>query len=371
MKRSIVICLVVGFIFGTDAFASRARNMVTGTGDAGLILGTSGGIGSFYEDDAYNMFYNPAYVNDYTNWATIEKSNFSSTNAGTTAMGGFATSMGMFNVSLYMNRLDELNAREGKRLVMEPLDVTLGTKWNNISWGLGFQWANHTYRDTAVQATGDKEKHTAQLFNLKLGAQAYNFEPFIHWQIKGKYQDTALVNYTEKKVTAGLKYHWGEWTPYLVYQSAKDEFDAYHGPTSTTTYAQDKTTWGLGLGRHHDMSNKVSMGYSVGYFAQSNKSIEPTIRSNREVVPVEFSASAKALDWMTVRAGVGYHLIDTNDTDNTTGRVGATFNWNKVSVDWVVGANTNGGTETATDADGQTFSFSDGLFTAASATYAW
>ena len=60
---------------------------------------SGGSSGTFYMDDAYNMFYNPAYVTDAKNWAIIEKSNATgggyynnattpTNGSGTTAQGG-------------------------------------------------------------------------------------------------------------------------------------------------------------------------------------------------------------------------------------------------------------------------------------------
>jgi len=77
--------------------------MVTGTGDGGLVLGANGSSGSFHADDDYNLFYNPAFVNDQADWAIIEKSNFTGAGLGGTAQGGFVTSLadvkfGGFNV---------------------------------------------------------------------------------------------------------------------------------------------------------------------------------------------------------------------------------------------------------------------------------
>src|SRR5262245_16818165 len=97
-KRILAVALALGILATSNAFASRSRTAVLGTGDAGLYLNA----GSFFYDDARNIFYNPSYVNDFKNWGIIEKSNYVSgaaaTQVGTTAEGGFVTSLSSFNL---------------------------------------------------------------------------------------------------------------------------------------------------------------------------------------------------------------------------------------------------------------------------------
>src|SRR5579885_2337655 len=95
-KRVLAVALVFGILATSNAFASRSRTAVLGTGDGGQFLSA----GSFFYDDARNIFYNPAYVNDFKNWGIIEKSNF----PGGTAEGGFVTSLSSFNLGVYVNR---------------------------------------------------------------------------------------------------------------------------------------------------------------------------------------------------------------------------------------------------------------------------
>jgi hypothetical protein len=86
---------------------------------------------------------------------------------------------------------------------------------------------------------------------------------------------------------------------------------------------------------------------------------------------------------MIARAGLAFnlaHRVWTQDgqnygwqsaTDDTTARVGATIKLGKADMDFVVGNNATGQTETATDMDTQNFSFAGGLFTAVALTYNW
>ena len=76
MNKKFLVCLMAMVaLASTDVFASRARVVTMGTGDGGLILGGNGDRGSFSYDDGYNIFHNPAEVNQFNNWGIIEKSN--------------------------------------------------------------------------------------------------------------------------------------------------------------------------------------------------------------------------------------------------------------------------------------------------------
>src|SRR5690606_10539677 len=95
----------------------------------------------------YNIFYNPAYVNDYKNWATIEKSN----SPGNTAQGGFINSFLNFNFGLYLNRVDgvaRLNSTASSDTYsnytnMRPVDIFLGADMG-VKWGLSLTTASYT-----------------------------------------------------------------------------------------------------------------------------------------------------------------------------------------------------------------------------------
>ena len=92
-KKFLVAALALGILAAApSAFATRSTTLVKGTGDGGAILNG----GSLYYDDEHNMFYNPSVINDFKNWATIEKSNF----PGATAQGGMVTQFMNFNLGV-------------------------------------------------------------------------------------------------------------------------------------------------------------------------------------------------------------------------------------------------------------------------------
>jgi hypothetical protein len=129
---------------------------------------------------------------------------------------------------------------------------------------------------------------------------------------------------------------------------------------------------------------KLNYALSVWSIKDSTDGGAPT-DATRLTVPVDFSLEGDANSWLTLRAGLGYHLYDRaglssgqKDTvaDMTTGRVGATVHAGKADVDFAVGklgiANegTTGSGEGAAY-DNQTLDFGNGFFAAAAFTYHW
>lgn len=362
-KKILVLCLSLGVLASSNAFASRARNLVMGTGDAGTFLGTSGGSGSFYFNDNYNVFYNPAYVNDFKNWGIIEKSN----NPGNTAMGGFVTSAGPVNFGAYFNRVEGINgAYTGGNNNMRPIDLMVGGDMM-VKWGVGATMAS--------QKVGDKSDSET---TLKVGASYMDIEPFAHFTLTGSNKLAGETEVKNTRTTVGVRYHWGEWVPFAAYTTAK---------TADVTVNK---AWGLGVGRSAKVAEGATMSYSLGYFG--NNTFAPGVR---HIVPINFAVEGEALSWLTLRAGLGYNLSDVTGgasaADNTFGRVGATMHVGKVNFDFAVGTGQGAGDvgseankyqarkpdETTANLTGrntydtQTMGLSPGFFTAASVAYNW
>lgn len=362
-KRILTVFMAMSVLATSNAFASRARELVLGTGDAGVIQGTGGSAGMFYTDGAYNMFYNPAYVNDYKNWAIIEK-----TNGTAGAQGGFVTGMGSLTLGVFMNRQDDMNhtTYTGGNTAMRPLEALIGGDMNNVKWGLGVSYATETVADPS-NATQTKNNSDVV---LRGGISVGGLEPFIDWRISGT--DNGLTAAPSNKgETFGARYHFGEWVPYAVYSSSK---------------LADVTTskaYGAGFGRTMKASEAAKLMYGVSYFRE-------TI-ADRAVVPFNVAVEAEAASWLTLRAGLAYNFMDRTAgktiADNTTGRVGATAHAGKAEIDWAVGNALggsligdprNGGTSSIVvpnsdeeNLDSKTVSAAQGLFTALSVAYHW
>jgi len=335
-KKVLALILAVGIMAGSQAMASRARLLVLGTGDAGMLLDGNGNGGSFIVDDAYNMFYNPAFINNYKDWATIEKSN-----GVNSAEGGFVTSVMNFNLGVFMNRTSALDANWTNRNNMRPIDVIFGGD-SGIKWGVGLTYA--TYHATDKTDTN---------LDLKAGVEVNNFEPFIAYKVIGG--EKQAVNQKHKDMAVGTRYHYGEWTPYAAVRMAKLE--------------DVKTnSWGLGAGRKSKVAEGVKLDYGFGFFRQTHAGLA------HNVVPIDLAVEGEILSWMTVRGGVSYNFWDrdnnTTVADNTAASLGASFHVGKFNMDWAVGSAASL-TPAGEKINGATFDASNGFFTAASVTYTW
>lgn len=350
-KRLLVVMVAMSVLATSNAFASRARLLVMGSGDGGAILGSNGNNGSFYYDDAYNVFYNPAYVNDFKNWGTIEKSNF----PGSSAQGGFVGSFMNWNVGAYFNRIEGVTGTYGaSNNSMRPIDFLIGGDMG-VKFGLGVTWAGRKL---------DTDNSDTDL-QLRAGVSVADFEPFVHFKIIGK--DKTAGGTTEVKNTdmvLGAKYKWGEWAPYAAMTQRK-----YN---DVKTY----TAWGLGLGRNAMIAEGARMVYSASFFRVGT--------SGRNMLPIDFAVEGDVLSWLTVRGGLNYHLVDVtgdvSNSDTTTGRVGATIHVGKADLDWALG--TTAGATTGAGAgqvvgseagaiDYQSMGIGPGFFTAMGLSYRW
>ncbi|MCC7442044.1 MAG: hypothetical protein IT285_10435 [Bdellovibrionales bacterium] len=297
MKRLLVALCAVGMLTGSQAMASDARVHVMGNG-----LGGDAG-GSLYYNDNYNMFYNPAYVNDYTNWVTIEK-------AGAASSAGFVTGMGSLNVGAFMNR--GMNQFETK-----PVDIIIGGDMG-MKWGTKLHYAKINNKNN---------------LDLAAGVVMGDLAPFAHFRIMGDVGGDKKL----KDMGLGLKYTTGEWTPFATFNNTK---------AGDTVLVNNVSA---GIGRNTKLSEGVMLNYAVAYAHD--------LEGESGRFPITLSAEGAATSWLKLRGGFTFQKV-------TTARLGATFTFSGVDMDWAVGS-AAGGT------DGTMFGMGDSVITTAGLTYKW
>ncbi len=358
-QKILVSLMALGMMVGSNAFASRATEIVNGTGEAGAVLNG----GSLYYDDAYNMFYNPAYINDFKNWAIIERSGGTT---GVRAQGGFVAAMGAFNFGLYLNRgnavVSDTTAGTPAGVPtaytiapIRPIELFFGGD-AGVKWGLGLTYAaNH-------QAGGD-----SSYVALSLGAEIAGFDPFFTIAPVAK----EGLDTSRSWWRGGFKYHFGEWTPYVAIKRTSQKSD------TLAVVDQSEMSIGGGIGRSTKLAEGVRMNYAIAYFNVTDKNTLADTKNTHDLLPIDFSLEGDALSWLTIRGGLGYRLVDRyagNSTvaDNTTGRMGATVHFNKnANLEFALGNNPTSPNETAATTDAQTLGMGSGLLTAANFTYTW
>ncbi len=371
--RMISMLALVAIVAGsTDAFASRARVNVMGQGDAGFILNSSG---SMYYDDMYNIFYNPAYVNDFKNWVIVEKGSATGTNEG-----GFVTSFMGVNVGAFFNRVDAFNFTSGatataNNSVLRPIDLVVGGD-HGVKWGLGLTYA----KSKGDAVTAGKQNH----LTARAGVMVADFAPFVSYRIKGEDKTNDANKTKANDMTIGVKYQYGEWSPYAAYRTFKHETTA----ASVTTKDNSLTAMLIGAGRNTKIGENARLVYNLAYARLTAKDIGASAsKSARTVIPVDFAIEGDVASWITVRAGLQYRLMDrvagaTNaaivggtaaksgsQADNTGGRIGATFHVSKLDIDWAFGSNS--ASAGAANLDTDTVGFDSGTFSNLSVSYKW
>jgi hypothetical protein len=324
MTKKIAAVLALSLV-ASNAFASQARNIVSGGGDGGNIFGGTGMFGSFYTNDEYNMFWNPAFINGQGNWAIIENG------AGSGTSAGFVTDVSNFNLGVFLNR--PTGTSNG---ASQAVDVILGGDMG-VKWGVGL---------TQTLSTGGPS-----FTKVNAGVVVSDFEPFINYTLTDS--DGATPETKDSTMMVGTRYHYGDWTPYAAYMSSK-------ATTAGVEAAESANRWGLGLGRAAKMG-EISMNYAVSYWRNGGA------LASGSVVPVEMTFAADAASWLTVRAGFQHNLMTRGAAAaGTVTSIGGTVKMGKADLDMVVGQNDGTGA-----AGTGFFGFSSGLFANAGLTYRW
>jgi len=333
MKKRIVSALVLaGMIASTSAFASNAREMVMGTGGADhYSVG-----GSFYYEDAYNFFYNPAYVNDFKNWAIFEKG------TGNDASSfGFVSSMMNFNMGLFFNRNAALATGSN------AVDLMLGGD-AGVKWGLGLTYGNRKLADDSSQNNLD----------VRAGVSVGGFDPFVHVLVIGKDKALGADTVKHNSIGGGLRYHYGEWTPYAAINTTKTN-------TIATATEPKTTAWTIGLGRETKLAEGARLVYAL-YHSHGQTDTAGVKSAKLSETPIDMAIEADALSWLTLRGGVHHVLIGGDGT--TTARVGGTFHVAKVDVDYAFG---NGNAAGGNTPDSSDVGFDSGTFHQIGFRYSW
>lgn len=396
-KNILTLCLVMtAFAASQSAFASRARLAVLSPNVDPVGISGNNEHGSLLVDDAYNMFYSPAKIADAKHMMIIEKGNGQA--SATQGEGGFVTSMGGFNLGVYMNRVSGINgnyataanatdavSNSANNTNMRPIDVMLGGEASNLKYGLGlFYGSNRSVSGTTTTAN-------ARHLNVRAGVNVENLEVYGNANVIGDNKYT-FVSSAEQKVkntayAGGLRYKYGEWVAYGGYAGTK-----VSAPTALITVAannkESKTTaYGLGFGRNAKLSESSMLNYSIGYFrtkTENTTAATTAVKSEttQVFVPLNVSLESEVASWFIARAGMGYDLVayqgkSTNAApqslnNGTTARMGGTLRFGKVDIDTAVGTGaTSAGETTAETVDGTSFGFSNQLFSKASLTYRW
>lgn len=415
-------------ILSAQALASVSRLAVLGTQPT-LSTGSEAAFtpivnGSLWYDDNYNMFYNPSVILDFANYVTFHKGNHTSGNNGGEA--GWVSRLGnQFAYGLYFNRggsayddnyttarvqgpglntaTNQVFAGNNNTLnTRRPIDLLFAGDTAGIKWGAKLTWAYNRNQGIATAAQDDLQA-VAQYWHLGVGAQYNGFEPFAGTTFATKFER----NNTEPTLAAkdeldamqvGLRYRYGAWTPYVIYNQHRRSGNGpgINDPTSTTGDTQVQAAiraYGIGVGHKAKIVNGVDLLSNIGFHYSVTHDTTNTTFTNRDmkqmILPLNLAVEADATSWLTLRAGLEYYFwnemkfgslgtslataptapTNKNQSFNVTSsaRIGSTFKFRNLELETAFGS---GGAGNQTD-NSQTVGFDSNTFVMATATYRW
>jgi len=422
--------ILASLLLGSNAFASLARQAVFQNQPA---FGTTAGDvtvnavnGSLWYDDDYNVFYNPAYINDNKNYVSINKGmeggffkgEFENFAYGVYFNRGGGNTAATVNANTltatpgYNPRAGIIGATATAINTQRPIDIFFGGD-TGVKWGFHAAWAYNRNQTVANSTTG--QNGSAELSNrywhFDFGVQVMGFEPFLGATLFSKYQNdvtaqtgggqTLVGNLDE--FNAGFRYKYEGWTPYFVYKKWKESGTPAGGATQLSTRFH---VFGLGVGHDTKVADGVHILKNIGVWqssveddtaatagtnigGQTNPDFNKDFKET--AVPINVALEAEATSWLTLRAGATYDFIrnrkfassnkaananpsaltDKNQSQAgaTTFRIGSTFKFGKLHVDSAFG---NGaGAAAAAGLDNQSFGFDGQTFALVSASYHW
>ncbi|WP_127716555.1 hypothetical protein [Halobacteriovorax sp. HLS] len=352
MKKQILIATGLA-VLSTSAFASKARLEALGQNDDR---------GSFYVEDARNIFRNASKVNTFKNYIVTEwgtDNAAADTAAAPHAEGGFFREMGSFAYGLYLGSdIDSENAnRTNYQAQDNDLDLFFGGD-------MGVQWgARLHYASGKNETTGTFKKEHSNL-GLGLGMTMGDIEA---------YANMILSDESKGGASAGDKFEANGLNIGAAYNFAGNKFfvdydkSGYDNTVSAVKTENELTTLTVGVGRIHEVSSTARLNMDVAYVASTEK-VKPASATFGEIknstLPVTLGFEADATSWLVLRGSVSQNVFINNrevkgattttnnvkstNTNTTDVTAGATLNFGKLKVDGSIG--TTGASRTAATA---------------------
>ena len=421
--------ILATLLVGSNAMATIARQAVLGNGPiftttGATALSTTAVNGSLWYDDDYNVFYNPAYVNDNKNYATVQKGfeggwfksefenfaygvyvNRGGSGAGGTGNAGNAygntglVAPGFGNTTAFVGAANALDT-------MRPIDLFFGGD-TGMKWGFHVAWAYNRNQLVGLQPNNGSAEVTNRYWHFDLGAEVMGFEPFIGATVFSKYQNTVSTSAPAaadlNEFNAGFRYKYEGWTPYAVFKKFRESGIAAGAANQTQTR---NNIVGVGIGHDTKVADGVHILKNIGVWMSSveddNATVTPATLTGGQpnadaqknykdyVLPINVAIEAEATSWLTLRAGASFDVINNrkfqstnlgnspnpvpitnanvSQSGNTSFRVGSTVKFGKLHVDSAFGT---GGGAGAAALDGTNTGFDSQTFALLSTSYHW
>ncbi|WP_372651320.1 hypothetical protein, partial [Halobacteriovorax sp.] len=373
MKKQILIATGLA-VLSTSAFASKARLEALGQNDDR---------GSFYVEDARNIFRNASKVNTHKNYITTEWGTASNTTDDSTtaphAEGGFFREMGSFNYGVYMgSQIDAQNAARNTGSFQShdnALDLFFGGDMG-VQWGARLHYAAGTSEPTG----GIKTEHDN--FGLGLGMAMGDIEGYANMTLSDESKGGALAadKFEANSLNLGLSYDVMGMTVFADYDKA-----GYEQTVTATATEYTETTMTVGVGRIHEVSSTARLNMDLAYVSTKEETKPATATESEtttSTLPLTLGFEADATSWLTLRGSVTQSVLINNEEkkgattagnnykqSNSTTDVsaGATLNFGKLKVDGSIGT-TSHARNAATQSENGTLAL-DNVLTRVGVTY--
>ncbi len=357
MSTQKTIFIIFCFIFSSSSYASLARISTFGTqpvfqSNVGVLPNTvtsSVATGSLWMDDETNVFYNPAYINEYKNFVTLQKGlefgSFISISENMVA-GIYFNRGGMKNQSgLYTSGAQRMYAPglvgPGIQEIQGPNDQNYYTGGTNgssvethvpvdlfIGGDYGAKYGLHfvTAHNPILSKSDIKTSH---YWHTDFGFQIFGIEPFfgltdaseVAYERKsgmGENQGVQVLN----EFTAGFRFRYEGWSPYFVSKRFVEKGTPLNAAHENKTLMH---TYGFGLGHDQEMIPNLHLIKHIGFFFHDVTETHPDVSSvvfpdaynryTQVTVPVNVAAEYKLSENLIIRAGGQYSLINYADID--------------------------------------------------------
>ncbi len=369
MKNYLTLVLALAVV-SSPAYASRARLEALGEGKNG----------SYYIDDARNMFLNPASITKHKKKLMLELGANNGTTVDSSAaqanmrpQGGFTNTFGDFTYAVYLNNVSDraIGTLGGILAPANSVEVALAGE-GAVNWGLSVLTAgNRTGVNTNSHywaARFGVEKDAAALFGtVGIVSKAVNGAA----EIKG-----------DLSLDLGATYKIDNMTLYGRYTTTKATANASFIATGNESKLN---TFGVGAGWKKEMTKSTNMFTRVEVASTKVTSTNAAIRAlspdvNTFNVPLVLGAETQALSWLAIRGSIAQSLTGSDLTSNSnynirpTVSAGVGMTFGDVQIDGVVASNglnaqtDNTGIGTGANS-GATFGFGDAMISRIGLTY--
>jgi len=342
MKNTLALVLALAVV-SSPAYASRARLEALGEGKNG----------SYYINDARNMFLNPASITKHKKKLMLELGQ--AVPAGVVdrandsrAQGGFTNTFGDFTYAVYLNNVSDTSMGLFNPRPSNAVEVAFAGE-GTIGWGLSL-----------VHGYGPTGANTVNTWGARFGVNKDDLAVFGTVGLFGKSVNTGVETKSKLNLDLGATYQLGDFTAFGNFISGSLENDV----AKTSGYA-------LGVGHKKEMTKSTTMFSRIE--ARKQK-VENAGASNINAwnLPVVLGAEAQALSWLAVRGSITHSLLGQTDTAATSVAAGVGMTFGDVTVDGLVA--TNGGAlagnlGTNGMASSSTFGFGDAMISRIAMTY--